>query len=126
MERSTRPLWRLRGPRDDRSEPLGVQAQFVIAFEDAWRVRVQHRQQRFRQCEPLSGVSLQFRQCEGEPIPEQRFEHRADRLAHGQCGPMHFERSAEGRQLAIKTCTDDLVVHASFQFATTPTCHRTS
>ena len=69
----------------------------------------QHRQQRFRQCEPLSGVSLQFGQCEGEPIPEQRFEHRADRLAHGERGTIHFERSAKGRQLAIKTCTDDLV-----------------
>ena len=32
MKRSPRPLWCLRGPRNDRSEPLGVQAQFVIAL----------------------------------------------------------------------------------------------
>jgi N-carbamoylputrescine amidase len=85
-----------------------------LAQVDAWRTI---------QREPLGGVSLQFGQGEGEPITEQRFEHCADWLARGKRGSIHFEGSAESRQLAFKTCTDNLVVHASFQFAAAPTCH---
>jgi len=97
MERPARPLGRLCRPGDDRSEPLDVQPQLVIALEDAGRVRAQDREQCFRERDSLPGVGLQVRKRQRKPVPEQRFEHSADRLAQRERGAIQLaeiERSS--------------------------------
>ncbi len=82
MQRPARPLGRLSRSRDDRGESLVLQPQLVIALKHPWRVRAEHREQRFRELESLRRVGLQLLQCHREPVPEQRFQHCADGIAN--------------------------------------------